>query len=75
MTSATLLIRPVAPATDERDLICVACFAAIDGPSDTGLYCVACACRRCGEDASGSGGHDGYCLHCAPALDEAGFFG
>lgn len=76
MTSATLLIRPVAPAAgDERDLICVACFGPIGDASDTGLYCAHCACHRCGEDAAGSGGHDGYCEHCAPALDAAGFFG
>lgn len=75
MTSATLLIRPVAPATeDERDLICAACWHAIDGASDTGLYCAHCACHRCGEDATGSGGHDGFCEHCAPALEAAGYF-
>ncbi len=75
MTSATLLPRPVAPATSERDLICVACFEVIDGPSDTGLYCAHCACHRCGEDATGADAIGGYCGHCAPTLELSGFLG
>jgi hypothetical protein len=76
MTTATLLSRPVAPAAPGRlDQICAACFGDIEGESDTGLYCAQCACRRCGEDATGSAGHDGYCGGCAAMLDVGGFFG
>lgn len=74
MTSATLL-RPV-DARDHlaRDLWCAACFEPV-GQSDTGLYCAACSCGRCGEDATGFTTHDGFCAHCAEVLQAEGFLG
>ena len=76
MTSATLLIPPVAPA-DRAGVatICAVCFGEIVGSSDTGFYCASCACHRCGEDATGGDAHDGYCAGCAATLEATGFFG
>lgn len=76
MTTATLIRRPVArPAWRPVTTSCVACFGAIDGPSDTGLFCSACACHRCGEDATGSDALGGYCAHCVATLELEGLFG
>lgn len=78
MTTATLLFPPVAPVHEAQlGTSCAACFASIEGPSDTGLYCAHCACHRCGEDATGSASEAGYCEHCAATLEVelVGFFG
>lgn len=72
MSSATLIRSAPKPRRGALRRSCVACF----GEHATGgLYCAACACRRCGDDATGTGGWEGYCERCSAALEADGFFG